>query len=117
MRPPGPIRQAALQAAREVASTRTLQPWVTRHDIEQRLVQAGVGRRAVKHTWENLLRCGALRRMGRVHVPALGRQVWACAPVEPGAPGVCMQRGFAAPAGPDLMALWWRGGASKGGGV
>lgn len=122
MRPHGPIRQAALRAAWDVASARGDQPWVTRHDLEQRLVPAGVGRRAVKYTWENLLRSGALQRQGRVWVPAVGRQVQACLPVAPahgvGADARAAARAAGAPQRgaqvPDLAALWWRGSAGGG---
>lgn len=116
MRPHGPIRQAALRAAWEVVGSRADQPWVTRHDLEQRLVPAGVGRRAIKFTWENLLRSGALRRQGRVFVPTLGRQVLACEPVAlAGPPQAGGARSQSAAVMPDLAALWWRGGASSNG--
>lgn len=83
MRPAGEIRRAALQAAWDVAVERAMQPvpGVTRADVLARLVPKGVGRRVAVATWENLVRAGQLRPVGKVRLPDAPRPLQAYLPV------------------------------------
>lgn len=83
MRPAGEIRRAALQAAWDVAVERALQPvpGATRTDVVARLVPAGVGRRVAVATWENLVRAGQLRPVGKMRLPNAPRALQAYVPV------------------------------------
>ena len=85
MRPAGEIRQAVLSTAWELAVERAMQPiaGATQHEVAARLRPKGVAPRAVRWTWDNLVRAGQLRPVGPVLHPQLGRTVQACAPVQP----------------------------------
>lgn len=85
MRPAGEIRQQALAVAWEVAEKRrgTPVPGCTFHDLTARLVPKGVSVKAVRHTWKNLVRSGALGPVGKVRAPGVSRPVLACVPAVP----------------------------------
>jgi hypothetical protein len=105
LRPPGEIRRAALDAAWAVASERAQSAapgavaGVTQRDVLARLVPIGVARHAVKHTWENLVRAGALRPVGKMQVPGAPRPLQAYAPVRVGERAVSGSTGMQALAG------------------
>lgn len=80
MRPAGEIRRAALQAAWDVAVERSMQG-ATRADVVARLVPQGVGRRVAVATWENLVRAGQLRPVGKMRLPDVRRPLQAYVPV------------------------------------
>lgn len=81
-RPRGEIAQQALQAAWELARERALQPAPggTVRCLEQRLVQAGVGRQVARFTVKNLARAGHLVPVGVMHLEGSPRALTALAP-------------------------------------
>lgn len=81
-RPRGEIAQRVLQAALELAVERALQPAPggTVRCLEQRLVQAGVGRQAARFTVKNMARAGHLVPVGRVQLAGCARPLTALAP-------------------------------------
>jgi len=81
-RPIGEIRLAVLRAAGELAVQRAQAPvqGPTWRDVAGTLVPRGVSQAAVRHTWKNLVRAGALQPVGRVKVPGVSVRLQACIP-------------------------------------
>ena len=82
MRPPGEIRQAVLSTARGFARARagTSTPGAVWREVAEQLVPKGIAERAVRNTWKNLVRSGALQPVAEVRVPGVSRALQACAP-------------------------------------
>ena len=82
MRPPGEIRQAVLSTARGFARARaeTDAPGAAWREVAEQLVPKGIAERAVRNTWKNLVRSGALQPVGQVRVPGVSRALQVCAP-------------------------------------
>lgn len=115
MRPPGEIRRATLAAAWAVAAERAVgdapRCGVTRLDVLSRLTPQGVGRQAVKHTWENLVRAGLLRPLPlqKVTRPGASRPLQAYEPVAEAEAGVSRSRCSAASLDILERSFWGRG--------
>jgi hypothetical protein len=101
MRPPGEIRHAVLHAARGFAQQRARDavPGAVWREVAAQLRPAGIAEHAVRDTWKNLVRSGALQPVGEVRVSGVSRALLACAPAPahgPAVPDVCaVVRGWA----------------------
>lgn len=82
MRPAGEIRHAVLQAARGFAQQRAdhAVPGAVWREVAAQLRPAGIAESAVRNTWKNMVRSGALQPVGQVRWAGASRVLLACAP-------------------------------------
>ena len=103
MRPPGEIRRSVLDVSARLSAARAghAVPGAVWTEVAAELVPRGIAAHAVRDTWKNLVRSGALQRVGPVRVPWASRAMQACAPVS------AQRRG---PDVGDVVRSWLGGG-------